>query len=132
MKQASARERLKMMLGSAFWQNVTWIVMGIGLTIGKVPTFFHYFRPRDGNPYVLAWWASIAAVFIIGSYWIYIGQGAAKLAASGVIRYRFIKETKIISSETGVKLYFLLLLVPLLIAGIIIWSVDIPIDPLVK
>jgi hypothetical protein len=132
MKQGSAKERLKMMLGSAFWLNVPWIVMGIGSTIGKVPTFFHFFRPRDGNPFVLAWWASVAVVYLIGSYWIFIGRGAEKLANSGVIRYRSMGKTSTVSSEKGAKLVFLLLLTPALIAGIIMWSVDIPIPPFSK
>jgi hypothetical protein len=129
MKQAPAKERLKMMLGWAFWTNVPWIVMGIGSTIGGVPTFFHFFRPKDGNPFVLAWWASVAAVFIIGSYWIFIGQGAAKLAEYGVIRYRFIGKPSIVLNEKGIKLYFLLVLTTVLIIGIIVWLGDVQIPP---
>jgi hypothetical protein len=132
MKEATVKERLKMMLGSAFWQNVPWIVMGIGSTIGGVPTFFHFFRPKDGNPFVLAWWASVAAVFIIGSYWIFIGQGAAKLAKYEVIKYGFIWKTSTISSEKGVKLYFLLFLTTVLIIGIIVWLGDVTIPPFAK
>jgi hypothetical protein len=132
MKQASAKERLKMMLGSAFWMNVPWIVMGIGSTIGGVPTFFHFLRPKDGNPFVLAWWASVVAVYVIASYWIFIGQGAAKLAKYEVIRYGFIGKTSTIRSEKGVKLYFLLFLTTVLIAGIILLLGDIPIPPPLK
>jgi hypothetical protein len=129
MKEASVKERLKMMLGSAFWQNVPWIVMGIGSTIGGVPTFFHFFRPKDGNPFVLAWWASVAAVFIIGSYWIFIGQGAAKLAKHGVITIRFIRKPPTVLGETGIKLYFLLFLITVLIIGITVWVGDVTIPP---
>ena len=132
MKDATVKERLKMMLGSAFWQNVPWIVMGIGSTIGGVPTFFHFFRPKDGNPFVLAWWASVAAVFIIGSYWIFIGHGAAKLAKHGVLTYRLIGKPPTVLSETGIKLYFLLSLTTVLIIGIIVWLGDVQIPPFAK
>jgi hypothetical protein len=37
--------------GILTWGNIPWIVMGIGLMVGGVPSMFHFFRPRDGNPY---------------------------------------------------------------------------------
>lgn len=47
--------------------NLPWVVMGIGCTIGGVPSLLHYFRPTDGNPYVLAWFASIFLLWITGT-----------------------------------------------------------------
>jgi hypothetical protein len=52
------QEFKKLMRGYLFWMNLPWIVMGIGCTIGGVPTVFHYLRPRDGNPFVIAWWVT--------------------------------------------------------------------------
>ena len=45
--------------GVLFWGNLPWLVMGIGIELGGVPGIFSYFRPRDGNPYVLAWFAAV-------------------------------------------------------------------------
>jgi hypothetical protein len=132
MKETTTKARLKMMLGAAFWLNVTWIVMGIGFTIGGVPSIWNYLRPRDGNTFVLVWWASVLALYIIGSYWIFLGQGAAKLAKSGVIRYRSAGKTTTVSSEKGIKLIFLLNLAGAIIFAAVVWFVNIPLPPYVK
>ncbi len=49
--------------GYLFWMNVPWIIMGIGCTIGRIPSVWYYFRPKDGNPYVLAWFGSVFALW---------------------------------------------------------------------
>src|SRR5437867_2948756 len=41
--------------GYLLWMNIPWVVMGLGCTIGGIPAVWYFFRPRDGNPYVLAW-----------------------------------------------------------------------------
>ncbi len=50
--------------------------MGLGLELGGVPGFFSYFRPRDGNPYVLTFIASVVMLWILGFYWIFTRRGA--------------------------------------------------------
>jgi hypothetical protein len=62
--------------GSLTWGNLPWIVMGIGCTIGGVPSVFHYFRPQDGNPFVLAFFASVFLIWILGTHWIFFRNGA--------------------------------------------------------
>ena len=44
-----------------FWGNLPWRVMGVGIELGGVPGMFSYFRPRHGNPFVLAWLALSSA-----------------------------------------------------------------------
>jgi hypothetical protein len=131
-KETTTKERLKMILGAAFWLNVTWIIMGIGFIIGGVPSIWNYLRPRDGNPFVLVWWTSVLALYIIGSYWIFLGQGAAKLAKAGVIQYRSAGKTMTVSSEKGIKLIFLLNLAGVIIFAAVVWFVNIPLPPYVK
>lgn len=41
--------------GYVFWISLPWLVMAAGCTVGGVPSVWHYFRPGDHNPYVLAW-----------------------------------------------------------------------------
>jgi uncharacterized membrane protein len=106
--------------------------MGIGFIIGRVPSIWNYLRPRDGNPFVLVWWASVFALYIIGSYWIFFGQGAAKLAKAGVIQYRSAGKTMTVSSEKGIKLIFLLNLAGASIFTAVVWFVNIPLPPSVK
>lgn len=130
MKKATAHDRIKVALGAAFWLNVPWIVMGFGSTIGGVPSIWHYFKPRDGNPFVLAWWAAILAVYVISSYWIFIGNGAAKLAWIGQMYDDSVKSA--IRSELGVKIVFLLMLTGGIIAGVAMWFEVIPLPSLSK
>ena len=52
--------------------------MGVGRVAGGVaPTA--YFRPRDGNPFVLAFFASVVLLWIAGVYWICFRGGAEML-----------------------------------------------------
>ena len=44
--------------GFVTWGNLPWVVMGVGCVYGGVPSVFSFFRPRDGNPYVLAFFCS--------------------------------------------------------------------------
>ena len=34
--------------GLLVFGNVPWIVMGLGITVGGVPTVFHFMNPRNG------------------------------------------------------------------------------------
>src|SRR5688572_11682314 len=57
--------------GVLFWGNLPWILMAIGIEFGGVPSFFSYFRPRDGNPFVMAWFAVVIALWLLGFYWLF-------------------------------------------------------------
>src|ERR1700749_3021869 len=41
---------------------VPWLVMGAGVLFGGVPGVWNYFRPQDGDPFVIAW---IASAFLL-------------------------------------------------------------------
>jgi hypothetical protein len=66
--------------GLVIWGNIPWAVMGIGCVCGKIGNVFEFFRPRDNNPYVLAFFASVIFVWIVGTYWMFIKNGAEILA----------------------------------------------------
>jgi len=106
--------------------NLPWIVMGIGCTIGGVPTVFHFCRPRDGNPFVIAWWVILFIEYILGFYWIFFCKGAEKIAKFGMISYQALWKTGNISSPKMVKLVCLLFLIGGLIAAISMWVKEIP------
>jgi hypothetical protein len=55
---------------------VPWLIMGYGQLIGGVPTVFHYFRPQDRNPYVLAFVASIFVASVVVAIWAVFFGGA--------------------------------------------------------
>jgi hypothetical protein len=83
--------------GYLIWGNIPWVIMGAGILIGKVPTIFHYFRPRDGNPFVIAFFVSIFILWILGTYWL-IFRGGAKMIAThpGLLNVNIKSPTKII------------------------------------
>jgi uncharacterized membrane protein len=62
--------------GVLFWGNLPWLIVGVGIEFGGVPNVFSYFRPRDGNPFVLAWFTAVIALWLLGFYWIFNQRGA--------------------------------------------------------
>lgn len=76
--------------GYLFWMNLPWVIMGIGCTVGGIPSVWHYFRPRDGNPYVLAWFGSVFFLWVLGTFWLFLKSGAEMLAGHpGAIELRY-------------------------------------------
>jgi hypothetical protein len=59
--------------------NLPWLVMGLGILSGQVPSIFDFLRPSAGNSFVLAWWGLMAALLCVGTYWIFAGGGAETL-----------------------------------------------------
>ena len=73
--------------GFLFWGNVPWLVMGLGILVGDVPTIFHYFNPRSLDPFVLGWFGSIFFLWVLGTHWIFLRGGAERLVDHpGLIR----------------------------------------------
>ncbi len=67
--------------GYWLWLTLPWVVMGIGILWGNVPTVWHFLFPSTGNPYVLAWWIVYWLLNGIFGYWLLFGGGAAMLVA---------------------------------------------------
>jgi hypothetical protein len=68
-------------LGFVTWGNLPWVIMGAGILIGGVPSIFHFFDPRSGNAFVLAWFGSIIILWVLGTYWLFLRGGAELLAS---------------------------------------------------
>lgn len=119
----------KMIRGYFFWLNLPWFVMGIGSTIGGVPTVFHFFRPRDGNFFVLAVWLTVFIEWILSFYWIFFLKGAEKLAEYRMVVYSGLGKFGYISNPLLVKLIYLLSIAGGLIATVAMWTKDITIPP---
>ena len=58
--------------------NIPWVVMGAGILFGGVPRAFTYLSP-GGGPYVMAWYATVVAVWIATAYWVFLRGGAEAL-----------------------------------------------------
>ena len=118
VRQAGYAHLLKVYYFSSL---LPFIVMGIGIVFGGVPTMFHFFRPQDGNPFVLAFFATSFMLWILGVYWVYFRGGAQTLARHpGVI-------TK---SENPllIKLMVLFGLVAGIAAVFMLYQLDFPVD----
>lgn len=113
--------------GWLIWMNLPWLVMGIGSTVGGIPTIFHYGRPRDGNPYVLAVWISIFVMQIVSFYWIFFCKGAETMAECGVMNPRPSGHLAFFNTPAVIKIAFLLCLAGATIAAITMWTSDIQI-----
>jgi hypothetical protein len=64
--------------GLVLYGNLPWIVMGVGIMFGGVPSVFHYFNPRNGT-FVIAWYVTVVALWVAVSYWIFLRDGAVAL-----------------------------------------------------
>jgi hypothetical protein len=62
--------------GVLFWANLPWLVMGVGIELGGLPSIFSYFRPRDGNPFVQAWFGVVIGLWLLGFWWLFPRRGA--------------------------------------------------------
>jgi len=93
----------KIIRGFLTWANLPWMIMGVGIMIGGVPGIFAYFRPADGNPYVAAFYGSLFLIWMLGTYWIFVRNGAEMLVSHpGLFNRDF-------SSPAAVKLIWLLM-----------------------
>ena len=54
----------RLIRGFLFWGNLPWVVMGLGILVGGVPTVFHYFNPRNG-PFVIAWYCTVVLIWVL-------------------------------------------------------------------
>ncbi|HVK56448.1 MAG TPA: hypothetical protein VM532_15655 [Burkholderiales bacterium] len=63
----------------ALCASLPWVVMGLGQILGFTPTIWHYFRPQDGNPFVIAWLAVILVLTCAYAWWVLFAGGAQKV-----------------------------------------------------
>jgi len=68
----------RLFFGFLFWGNLPWVVMGVGIVAGGVPTMLHYLDPGNG-PYVIAWYCSIVLLSILNLVWLFFLRGAETL-----------------------------------------------------
>lgn len=114
----------KIIRGFVIWGNIPWLVMGLGCTTGNVPTVFHYFRPRDGNPFVTAFLVSVVLVWVLGTYWVFFRDGAEMLVKyPGWFLCLYVQTI----SPTVVKLLWCLGLAAGVVAMVLMFTKDLPV-----
>lgn len=70
----------RLIRGWLVFGNLPWLVMGLGILFGGVPTVFHYFNPRNG-PIVLTWYVTVITLWAASVYWLFFKRGAETLIA---------------------------------------------------
>ncbi len=108
--------------------GLPWVVMGVGILSGDVSTVFDYFRPKEGNIYVLAFFGVLFFEYTLGTLWLFARGGAEVLAKHpGFIQMRGTK-TKDITNPTQIKIFWLLCLIGGVAAFFMMWhsNIEIP------
>jgi len=107
--------------GYLVFLNIPWLVMGVGIIVGGTPGVFDYFKPRSGNPYVVAFHVTVFVLWALAIFWIYIAGGAEFLVRyPGVMNYD-------IKSPLALKLLFALGLLGGMVAEFMMWSGRLPV-----
>ncbi len=88
--------------------------------MGKVPSLFHYFRPKDGNPFVIAWFVSIFVLWRLGFIWLFVHNGAEQL-----IKYPGLFNREISSTAT-LKVFYIIALLGGIAGFVFMLIMDVP------
>ncbi len=112
----------KIIKGFVIWGNLPWVVMGVGLLAGGVPSMFHFFRPRDGDPFVLMFFGSVFLLWILGTYWLLFKNGAEM-----IVRHPGVFNVGV-KSPTIVKILWFLCLASGFTAVIVMFFYDLPVS----
>jgi hypothetical protein len=65
--------------GYLFWTNVPWLLMGLGVASGLVPSSLDFANPSTGNVFVVLWWVAMYGLLALASYWMLAAGGAELL-----------------------------------------------------
>ena len=94
--------------------------MGAGILSNHVSQIFDYFRPRDGNPYVLAFFACVILEWVLLLYWIFFLEGAEKLS-----RYEGLLNRPL-NNPILIKVFTVICVMGGVVAFTMMWVVSIP------
>jgi len=90
--------------GYLVFMNIPWLVMGIGVVFGGVHGIGSFFRPRDGNLFVLAFHLTILIFLILSSLWICFKGGAEFLVKYPGVFNQNIESPWLIKAYFGLSL----------------------------
>jgi len=110
----------KLFKGYLIFMNLPWLMMGIGIILGRAESLVDYTNPRVGNPYVIAFHLVLVVLWALTIFWIYLGGGAEFLVRHpGAFNHD-------IQSPLVVKLLFALMLFGGVIGEILMWTRMVP------
>ena len=110
----------KLFRRTLIWENLPWILMGFAIEFGGVHSMFSFFRPRDGNPFVLAWFSLVVAEWVLGFWWLFFRHGAEFLVAHpGYSPYD-------VKSPVIIKVLYCLMILGGIAGFTMMWRMDVP------
>jgi hypothetical protein len=62
-----------------------WAIVGLGVVSGGLPSTASLFHPREGNPYVAAFYLSVLAILALATYWMFHGGAEAVVRHPGLM-----------------------------------------------
>ena len=107
----------KIFRGYLIYLNIPWVMMGIGMIFGDFRSVFDFlFGVRSGNPFILLFFGSVLALWILTVVWIYFQGGAEFLIQHpGAIR-------TMTKSPIEIKIYVALMLLGGVFALVGLWT----------
>lgn len=84
--------------GMVIYGNIPWVVMGVGIVFGGVPSAFHYLLPQDMNPFIPAFYGSVFLIWVLVSRWLFARGGAEMLARHPGLIYLHISSPRLIKA----------------------------------
>ena len=124
---ANAEEARTYLRNFAVAGALPWVIMGVGQVAGATPTVWHYFRPQDGNVFVLAWLAAVFMLSCAFACWVFLANGAKKVVEYNLMAVVGQHRAKP-PSEMMVKFFAVLvvLMFPIWVYGVIVMNAPIP------
>lgn len=120
------KEYQRLFWGYLIVLSIPWIVMAVGTIIGGVPSVWHFFNPRAGNLYVLAFHATVVVLWVVGVVWIYLMGGAEFLIE---YYYPLFRQRSLVSTARGLKISFAVGLLGGIVAMAMMWLDFLPAPP---
>jgi hypothetical protein len=106
--------------------NIPWLIMGMADLTGYTQTIFDFFRPKEMNPFVLAFHIYMLTILLLFARWIYFKKGAEFLMQHpGIITLKGMSET---SNPTAaeIKRFLAFSLLGGFAALIVMWVANFP------
>jgi hypothetical protein len=104
-----------------------WTIMGMGQLSGTTPTVWYYFRPQDGNVFVVAWLAFVFLLSASFAWWVFLAGGATKVVEYNLLAA--VGRRSVTSPSEGMVKFFAVLYVitsPIWVYGVISMNVGLP------
>ena len=93
--------------GYLIYMNIPWVIMGVGMLLGGVPSTFSYLTPaRISNPFIIVFHATIVILWILSIWWLYFKDGAEFLVKYKGVFNRDFQSPMVIKVFFGIALIF--------------------------